>query len=417
MSVRGPEAAGHHLPKLDVLLIGPYPPPLGGISAHVARLAAILVARGLRVGVLNHFGGRGAYPVVEALHRNPILYTLALRSRVASVVHYHHSSIAGFFAVALTPRRRGTAYLATIHGHDLKPYLESRITAMARATRWALRRFDHVVAVSPEVEDTLCRHLDAARVTVAPAYLPVEEEGPQPGVPAEVRSLVAGSSKTLVVSAYRITMQGRHEDVYGLDVAVETFARLAHRHSDLRLGIFLAHPPRRRKAKRFLGEMLERTRREGLEDRTAVIVGESLAPVFAHDVIYLRPSRTDGDAVSIREALDAGVRVLASDAILRPSGTQVLPTGDVDAWCEAVERELQPGPSENGRGDRRRRPSMAPPGPPTHGSELLALYGQYLPAAIASRCLHETGSAGNRVWASSHDGSDGEQFLGSTPRR
>ena len=44
--------------------------------------------------------------------------------------------------------------------------------------------------------------------------------------------------------------------------------------------------------------------------------------------IYIRPTRTDGDSVAVREALDAGVKVVASDVCKRPEGCLTYTFGD-----------------------------------------------------------------------------------------
>jgi glycosyltransferase involved in cell wall biosynthesis len=374
------------VPKLDVLLIGPYPPPLGGVSAHVKRLAAVLQARGLRIGVINHFRQRGENPlVVGELHRNPLLYRLAVSSWPAHIVHYHHSRLSTLVAVSLaTQYRSDRAYLITIHSHNLQRNLESRFGAVAWLTRWSLRRFDEVVAVSPEIARTLEAHLDDRPIMTVPAYLPPDEDDDRSRLPEDVSHFLRAPGRTMVTSAYRITRSAARHDDYGLDTSVATFCRLAPRHPDLRLLIFLAQPPRGRRAKRYLDALMNQLAREKLSDRAAICVGLNLTPAFASDVVYLRPSRVDGDAVSIREALDAGLQVVASDVVVRPRGVTVAPPTDVAAWCAAVERALARPRSEApfashatpGRGDQTAH---------AYAEELLQLYARHLPAETRDR--------------------------------
>src|SRR5436190_1101778 len=54
-----------------------------------------------------------------------------------------------------------------------------------------------------------------------------------------------------------------------------------------------------------------------------------LAPAFRYDVILVRPTRIEGDAVAVREAVHAGVPVVASDVVERHSGAATFATGDV----------------------------------------------------------------------------------------
>lgn len=357
--------------QLDILIVGPYPPPLGGVSTHVSRLAAVLGEHGVRVGVLNHFGHTDGPPVIGALHRNPLRYWRELRRISAPVVHYHHGRLSTLVAVALA-RRRGGTYVATIHGQRLAHQLETPVVCWL--ARWALRRFDELVAVSLEIAQSLERRVGHSRITLLPAYLPADElRGKAPGgAPAE---FLRRPGRTLLVSAYRIAAAPDGSgDVYGLDRAVETFLRLAPRHPDLRLGVFIAKAVRGRWARRYIKAQTARVTEHGVADRFALYVGENLTAAFGHDVLYLRPTRSDGDAVSVREAIEAGRQVIASDAVIRPEGAETIAGDDVEAWCEAVERALR-----HPRGRTRRAAS------PAHADALLDFYARHLsgPAVIA----------------------------------
>lgn len=52
--------------------------------------------------------------------------------------------------------------------------------------------------------------------------------------------------------------------------------------------------------------------------------------------LYLRPTSTDGDSVAIREALQEGLAVLASDVVPRCNGVTLYRYGDVDSFVEKV---------------------------------------------------------------------------------
>jgi hypothetical protein len=239
--------------------------------------------------------------------------------------------------------------------------------------RWSLRRFDELVAVSVEIAESLEQHVDHSRVTLLPAYLPsdqVRAKAP-PGAPGE---FLHRPGRALVVSAYRIgAARDQSGDVYGLDRAVEAFLRLASRHADLCLAIFVAKAVRGRWAKRYVKALMSRVRERGASDRVALYVGENLGPAFAHDVIYLRPTRSDGDAVSVREALDARRHVIASDAVIRPDGAETIVGDHVEAWCEAIERALRQPVLRPDRGGAR-----APTGSPSHAEALLDFYSRHL---------------------------------------
>jgi len=63
----------------------------------------------------------------------------------------------------------------------------------------------------------------------------------------------------------------------------------------------------------------------------------------------LRTTLYDGDSISVREALDLGVPVIATDTGMRPAGLHLIPISDPEALCEAVEAELVGIPKRSGR--------------------------------------------------------------------
>ena len=52
--------------------------------------------------------------------------------------------------------------------------------------------------------------------------------------------------------------------------------------------------------------------------------------------IYVRPTSTDGDSVAVREVIDEGTIVIASDVCVRPEGVIVYKYGDDESFNSAV---------------------------------------------------------------------------------
>jgi glycosyltransferase involved in cell wall biosynthesis len=319
---------------LDVLLVGPYPPPYGGVSAHVEGLARALRARGVRVRVINHFSGQSRDPLLAGdLRRNPLRYWRALRIVDARVVHYHHSRWSTLMATAFALRNCAGSTVATVHGRSLEPYLRSPVPGIAQLTRMALRGFDVLIAVSVEIERSL--GTVGPPIEVIPAYIPVDDRSE---LSRETESFLRGGTN-LVVAAYRLTVDGTGHTIYGLETAIESFARVAADRPDVRLAIFLATPPRSRRESDRLHSLLENVDDEDVRRRIRVVLSEPLIPAFAFAELYLRPTLTDGDAISVREAIAAGVPVLASDVVVRPAGVRTLAL-EVSDWSEAISQSL-----------------------------------------------------------------------------
>jgi len=329
---------------LDVLLVGPYPPPYGGVSAHVERLAQALLARGARVRVMNHFGGQNRDPLVARdLRRNPLRYWRALRTVDARVVHYHHSRWSTLMATAFALRHCAGSTVATVHGRSLEPYLRSPVPGIAHLTRMALRGFDVLIAVSVEIEQSL-RDVGPP-VDVIPAYIPADDH--QAALSPETETFLRGGTN-LLVSAYRLTLDDHGRTIYGLETAIQSFAQIAVDRPELRLSIFLASPPRSHRESDRLQSLLETVDDKDVRRRIRVCSGEPLTSALAFAAVYLRPTLTDGDAVSVREAMAAGVPVLASDVVVRPAGVRTLGL-EVSDWSEAILHSLTQGGRGSGR--------------------------------------------------------------------
>jgi glycosyltransferase involved in cell wall biosynthesis len=67
---------------------------------------------------------------------------------------------------------------------------------------------------------------------------------------------------------------------------------------------------------------------------------EELYPVLIKSDIFVRPTNTDGNAVSIKEALWFGVPVLASDVVSRPTNTIIFKNRDIDDLAGHIEEVL-----------------------------------------------------------------------------
>jgi glycosyltransferase involved in cell wall biosynthesis len=267
--------------------------------------------------------------------------------------------------IALAVHRSRPATVITVHSHKLGSIAGGR-SLRGALTRWALRRFDAVVAVSDGVAAALALAIPEVQVRVIPAYLGLGDE-PRSDLSEPTRTFLAAGRPTLLVAAYRLNTDSRGELIYGVDFAFELFARLAAQHPGLRLAIFLAKPPNGPAERRRLQHLLQHAATQGVADRVRIATAEPLAPALTFDSIVLRPSRTDGDAVTVREALAAGRPVIASNAVQRPDGVEALPLDHV-VWSTAIGKLLS-------------EPQLSRPKPPqrTHGTELLDIYRALLP--------------------------------------
>jgi glycosyltransferase involved in cell wall biosynthesis len=358
---------------LDLLILGPIPPPYGGVSNHLDRLVPLLERAGLTVGVLNHFASMDRPYVLGTLRRNPLRYLVLPRRFKSRIVHYHHARLVHLLAVALGRPNRKVHYVVTLHGRGILKHLPPRTTRMGlvpRNTLWALSRFDSLIAVNAEVATRLREHLPGRHVEVIPAFVEPGDGPVEPTVYEQPLETFLSSGPTVVAAAYGVQFLDDGREVYGLDLTVEAFAELGAALDDLRLVLFIARHPKRSRARRHLAKLDETLAAAGLSNRCSIVYGQPLLPALRKNVVFVRPSRADGDAVSIREALQAAVPVVASDVVERPPGTVLFPTDDGQAFTSALRSALDSVAAN----DRAVMAEKRPPSGDSFSDSLIRLY-------------------------------------------
>jgi glycosyltransferase involved in cell wall biosynthesis len=169
----------------------------------------------------------------------------------------------------------------------------------------------------------------AARISVLPPFSPSALEPVDP--PPAFAAFRAARGPLLAAGLLP-------SPIYGVDLLLEAFAALRGRLPRAGLVLF--------------GRGSERAelRAPGVLGLGEIAHGEVLGVLEACDV-FARPTRADGDSVTVREALALGCRVVASDVGHRPPGCLLFPAGDAAALASSLEAAAsgpRPGPREPG---------------------------------------------------------------------
>ena len=216
--------------------------------------------------------------------------------------------------------------MLTLHGEPFSTLTRRR--GLDLFHRAAIRKADHVVAVNSHVGEAIAGLIPADRVSIIPAYLapaPSEATLASPRIQSWLDE--APGLPILVTLVYRaLPPLASRTDVYGLDLLSSMCERLIARGPAFRLALLLAQAPRGVDEHAYFASHESRLR-AALGTRLGVFVDEYALPAIARAAVFLRPTRTDGDAVSIREAIALGVPVVASDAAPRPAGVRVHRSG------------------------------------------------------------------------------------------
>ncbi len=320
----------------DLAVIGSIPPPFGGLTTHVQRLLPLLHDRGISFQ---------AYNAVSSAEHQP---------DVISVAAHRHTWLIRFLAtceesaIFLLTDRIGVWCLAVVaayfRGKRVAVRLRNSVLIditnkggwLAAMANFAIRSMDLVVCVNEElVEYALATGIEPDKVIHVPGFLPPTER-------CKDRRLVSDAvwrflnGKNPVIAANGKIRVYEGVDLYGLDLLIELLSRLKPDFPEIGLIFcFWEHSDREEES---LNRLRDEAGRLGLDESVYFNTETGVfLPVLAEATVFIRPTATDGDANSVREALSLGIPVIASDVVSRPKGCKLHENRSID-HLEAVTR-------------------------------------------------------------------------------
>ena len=285
---------------LRVLLVGPLPPPAGGMANQTRQLAELLRAEGAQVEVVQvNAPYRPAWAErlkgVRALFRLlPYLLHLWRGCGRADVVHvmansgwsWHLFAAPAVWIAAL----RGTPVVLNYRGGEADAFLQ-------RAGRWVrptMRRAGALVLPSAFLLEVFARHGMAGRIVAN--IIDLERFHPAATPPA------LSPGPHLVVAR-------NLEPIYGNDVALEAFARVLGRFPGARLSVAGSGPEAAALA--ALAQSLGVAAQVHFSGR---LNREQMAVLYRDAHLMLNASRVDNMPNAVLEALASGLPVVSTRA-------------------------------------------------------------------------------------------------------
>jgi glycosyltransferase involved in cell wall biosynthesis len=323
---------------VDVLLVGPLPPPAGGMANQTRQLARLLSGEGLSVRIVQTNAPyrpawiaslRGARAVFRLF---PYLWNLWREAAHARVVHVMANSGLAWFLFASpairVARLRRRPVIVNYRGGLAREFL-ARSSAQVRAT------------------------LADVQLTVVPSRF-LQETFEANGVTAEVIpnvvdvDLFRPSARARSVEGPHVLIARNLEHIYGIDVALRALAIVAARWPQLRVSIAGSGPERA--ALEALGDEL------GMRGRmtfTGRLEPAEMADLYRSADLVLNPSRADNMPNSILEALACGVPVVTTDVggvpymvehgrtawLVPPEAPEAMAEGVAHVLCDRESRE------------------------------------------------------------------------------
>ncbi|WP_342433478.1 glycosyltransferase family 4 protein [Neobacillus sp. FSL H8-0543] len=309
--------------KKSIIMIGPFPPPVGGVSIHLSRLVNKLE---------NKYSIYKIDTTKNRLKHGILLLKLLGNSKRKSsqyIVHNHVFDIRLNVIITFLCKLVGIKYIQTVHSfRPNKAELSKREVSMIK---FIFRNSYKVIVVSNKIKDDLLQFDKSLskKFTVLPAFIPYEK---RPEVvnkksleELKIDNFIISHKIILCANASRI-VTFKNQDLYGIDLTIELMKKIKEL-TKYSVGFIFMLPHVTNND--YYNKLINRIHEYGIEkDFVFVTEGVEMVPLLEYVDIFLRPTNTDGDALSIREALYSGTPCIASDVVERPLGTVTFKTRD-----------------------------------------------------------------------------------------
>jgi glycogen(starch) synthase len=318
---------------MRVLLLGPYPPPHGGVQTNLVAIRAFLLKRGDSCGVINITRHRKA-DVYEVYYPKGPLQLLQLLARLRyDVLHLHIGGMLTNRLLSLSlacTLRPGTKSVMTFHSGGFPSSPEGQSLGPASFAGFVLHRFDGIIGVNQEIVEFLHKlGVPPHRTRRISPYAFLPNDPSASSLPAPLAAFFTAHDPVLI-------SVGLLEPEYDLTLQIDALPHVRQKFPNA--GLLLIGS----------GSLEAELRARIVANPCAqhfLLAGDvphaATMEAVSRSRMMLRTTLYDGDALSVREALQLGTPVIATETAMRPVGVHLMPKSDSQALLRAIEQELQ----------------------------------------------------------------------------
>ncbi len=296
-----------------LLIVGTLPATagIGGVTIHIKRLLEFLDVRNFKYGFCD-------YKVCS-------IWTLLKVIASYKIIHINITNAYLVFALTFWAMLLRKKVIITRHSNISRGNKISRI----------LIRLSISIADAPIVLNTeslsIAKHYNKRSIQISSFIPPIKEETLTPDVKEQLsRFSKSGYERMFCTNAYAFALDSRGNEIYGLNCLLKIFAMLRD------YGLIISDPS---------GTYTVWFRERGIvipENVLIIAKPHSFFEIIRLTDAVIRNTSTDGDSVTVKEALYIGKPVLCSNSVSRPKGCTLYPYNNTDAIKEVLCSDLTP---------------------------------------------------------------------------
>lgn len=301
--------------KKNILIAGPILPPAGGISIHIYRLEQLL-----KDDFNFSFIDESSTIKKNIFNIRSLNFIRYIKLVMSADLFFIQSGNKYFKKLhILTGKIFRKKMIITLHG-----YGNERSPFFRKLDSIFFNKADKIILVNNQISAKL--DLNPAKCIVKHAFLPpaMENEIALPDILLEKIKSAKQSNYTIICGNASRLNTFNNEDLYGLDMCIELSRNLKESHYP---ALFVFVVTSLDEGKERYDAAIQLVESYGLSAHFILLNKEiSFVNLIAESDIILRPTNTDGDALTIREGLFLGKSVVASDVVSRPADTILFKT-------------------------------------------------------------------------------------------
>lgn len=312
----------------DTVLIGPLPPPIGGVSVHISRYSK-----------RNH---AIVYPESKIRSWASTMKIMFIKN-AKIFVHSESWYISFILIIKYWIFNRRCVYLFVNHNFPTTTSvpITFKQAIYQRFRYYFIRLCSQVYVVNPELIPKMKKIYGNINISLFDPFVQPDEStelqqmkefGP------EVADFLEEHRPLIISGAWQLSFHN-NEDLYGFDLLIELTNYVKHKFPAIGLIFFIGNPEYN---KAYLENKHNRIKELELEKTILLITGQKeMWPLTKRADLYIRATNTDGDPISIKEALHYGINVLASDCTVRVNGVKLFNSRSLDSLISSTFAILQ----------------------------------------------------------------------------
>ncbi|MCK5604519.1 glycosyltransferase family 4 protein [Candidatus Pacearchaeota archaeon] len=316
---------------MKIMLVGPYPPPYGGISVHIKRLKYYLVKKGHQCFVCNYgdisnANGDDIFSItsIKKIWKKKGNFFWETKRVNPEIIHIHHCG-SGFFLemrLIFLWKIMGKRIFITFHGGSLPKFISKAGRKDLMGLKLLVKMAEKIIHVNEKQRKALLDIIGRTKQNklniVSPFLPPINDDKQRIEFSSEVMKFYETKKEI-------ITIIGGWRSYHKFECAVETLLLLLNDYCDVAM-VFLLSSGGDIEYKKMILDLIKRAK---IGNNILILEDvKNVAIYLKKSNIFMRTSSIDGNSVSILEALWFGISVIASDAVKRPEGVILFKDGE-----------------------------------------------------------------------------------------